>query len=53
MKYIKNNYFSDRVLKSDIKKYFDDDKNCKYVFDYIKVFIINIQNLLYFSVFIS
>ncbi|MBW5395250.1 class I SAM-dependent DNA methyltransferase, partial [Brachyspira hampsonii] len=34
--YIKNNYFSDRVLNSDIKKYFNDDDNCKKAFDYIK-----------------
>lgn len=36
MKYIKNNYFSDRVLRVDLKKYFDDDKNCQTAFDYIK-----------------
>lgn len=36
MKYIKNNYFSDRVLRADLKKYFDDDKNCQTAFDYIK-----------------
>ncbi|MEI0530029.1 hypothetical protein R4I97_00560 [Brachyspira pilosicoli] len=34
--YIKNNYFSDRVLNYDIKKYFNDDDNCKKSFDYIK-----------------
>lgn len=34
--YIKNNYFSDRVLNYDIKKYFDDDDNCKNSFEYIK-----------------
>ncbi|MBW5390957.1 Eco57I restriction-modification methylase domain-containing protein, partial [Brachyspira hampsonii] len=28
--------FSDRVLNSDIKKYFNDDDNCKKAFDYIK-----------------
>ena len=34
--YIKNNYFSDRVLNYDIKKYFNDDDNCKKAFEYIK-----------------
>lgn len=34
--YIKNNYFSDRVLNYDIKKYFNDDDNCKKSFEYIK-----------------
>lgn len=34
--YIKNNYFSDRVLHYDIKEYFNDDDNCKKSFEYIK-----------------